>query len=115
MTSTARREGDHYVLNGIKWFVSNAPVADVFVTFARTSERGSAQQQLSAFLVTADLPGVTKVRDFAKLGLRSTPMGAVQFSDVPVPADNLIGKEAPATRSSAQPSSGNGHLSSPAM
>jgi alkylation response protein AidB-like acyl-CoA dehydrogenase len=93
MTSTARREGDHYVLNGTKWFVSNAPVADVFVTFARTSERGSAQQQLSAFLVTTDLPGVTKVRDFAKLGLRSTPMGAVQFSETPVPAENLIGQE----------------------
>jgi alkylation response protein AidB-like acyl-CoA dehydrogenase len=93
MTAVARRDGDHYVLNGTKWFVSNAPVADVFVTFARTSERGSAQQQLSAFLVTADLPGVTKVRDFDKLGLRSTPMGAVRFSDTPVPAENLIGNE----------------------
>jgi alkylation response protein AidB-like acyl-CoA dehydrogenase len=93
MTTTARRDGDDYVLTGEKWFVSNAPVADVFIVFARTGGDRSPQEQLSAFIVTADLPGVTKIKEFDKLGLRTTPMGAVRFEDVRVPAANLLGPE----------------------
>jgi alkylation response protein AidB-like acyl-CoA dehydrogenase len=93
MRTTARREGDMYVLDGEKWFVSNAPVADVFVVFARTGGERSAQEQLSAFLVTADLPGVRISREFDKLGLRTTPMGAVRFEGTPVPVENRLGGE----------------------
>jgi alkylation response protein AidB-like acyl-CoA dehydrogenase len=93
MTTTADRDGDRYVLNGEKWFVSNAPVADVFVVFARTGGGRSAQEQLSAFIVTADLPGVSVAHEFDKLGLRTTPMGAVRFDNTPVPAENLLGRE----------------------
>ncbi|MGH3761090.1 acyl-CoA dehydrogenase family protein [Actinophytocola sp.] len=93
MSTTARRDGDDYVLRGTKCFVSNGPVADVFVVLARTGdEADSAQDGLSAFLVTADLPGVRTVRELAKLGLRSTPMGVVEFDDVVVPAANLLGR-----------------------
>jgi len=91
--TTAERHGDHYVLRGTKWFVSNGPAADVFVVLARTGGGDRTQEGLSAFLVTADLPGVDRSREFAKLGLRSTPMGAVEFDDTPVPAANLIGRE----------------------
>jgi alkylation response protein AidB-like acyl-CoA dehydrogenase len=90
--ATAQRDGDVYRLRGTKWFISNAPVADIFVVLARTGRAGG-QGSLSAFLVTTDLPGVGKVREFSKLGLRTTPMGAVEFDDVPVPAVNLIGCE----------------------
>lgn len=89
----AVRDGDRYLLNGTKWFISNGPVADVFVVLARTGEPGRGQDGLSAFLVTADLPGVSRDREFGKLGLRTTPMGAVAFEDTPVPAENLIGRE----------------------
>ncbi|MFC7549672.1 acyl-CoA dehydrogenase family protein [Plantactinospora sp. GCM10030261] len=93
MITTARRDGDHYVLDGEKWFVSNAPVADVFVVLARTGGARSAQEQLSAFLVTADLPGVRRVRDFDKLGLRTAPMGVVAFDSTQVPVENRLGGE----------------------
>jgi len=93
LRTVAERDGDRYLLRGTKWFVSNGPEADVFVVLARTGGRGGPQNELSAFLVTADLPGVKKVRDFAKLGLRTTPMGEIEFDDVPVPAANLIGRE----------------------
>ncbi|GAA3971197.1 acyl-CoA dehydrogenase family protein [Actinomadura viridis] len=104
LRTTAVRDGDHYVLDGTKWFVSNGPVADVFVVLARTggetggaagggAGRGRAQDALSAFLVTADLPGVHRTREFTKLGLRSTPMGAVEFDGARVPAGNLLGRE----------------------
>jgi hypothetical protein len=93
LQTTARRDADHYLLRGTKWFISNAPVADVFLTLARTGGGGSAQDQLSAFLVSADLPGVRKTREFSKLGMRTCPMGVVELEDTPVPAENLIGRE----------------------
>jgi alkylation response protein AidB-like acyl-CoA dehydrogenase len=91
LRTTASREGDAYVLRGTKWFISNGPVADIFVVLARTGDAG--QEGLSAFVVTADMPGVRKGRSFTKLGLRSTPMGAVEFDSARVPAANLIGRE----------------------
>ncbi len=94
LRTTARRDGEHYLLRGTKWFVSNGPVADLFVVLARTGDPGAgAQDALSAFLVPGDLPGIDRTREFAKMGLRTTPMGAVEFDDVPVPAQNLIGRE----------------------
>lgn len=93
LRTTAERDGDHYRLRGTKCFVSNGPVADVFVTLARTGDRGRAQDGLTAFLVTADLPGVDRTRELSKMGLRTTPMGVVEFDDVRVPAANVLGRE----------------------
>lgn len=93
LATVAERDGDHYRLRGTKCFVSNGPEADIFVVLARTGGDGGPQNELSAFLVTADLPGVRKTREFAKMGLRTTPMGAIEFDDAPVPAANLIGRE----------------------
>jgi alkylation response protein AidB-like acyl-CoA dehydrogenase len=93
IATTAHRAGDNYVLRGTKCFVSNAPVADVLVVIARTgAATGRTQDGLSAFLVTADMPGL-RTRELSKLGLRTTPMGVVEFDDVLVPAANLIGRE----------------------
>jgi alkylation response protein AidB-like acyl-CoA dehydrogenase len=80
------------VLEGTKWFISNGPVANLFVVFARTGE-GRRQDALTTFLVSDDLPGVSRPREFAKLGLRTTPMGAVEFHDCRVPAANVLGSE----------------------
>jgi len=93
LATTARRDGDGYRLHGTKCFISNGPVADVFVTLARTGDEGRAQNQLSAFIVTSDMPGVVKKREPLKMGLRTTPMGVVEFDGTPVSADNLLGRE----------------------
>ncbi|MGW1895272.1 acyl-CoA dehydrogenase family protein [Streptomyces sp. NPDC002004] len=93
LTTSARREGDGYRLHGTKCFISNGPVADVFVVLARTGDGGRAQNQLSAFIVTGDLPGVVKKRELPKMGLRTTAMGVVEFDGTPVPAENLLGRE----------------------
>ncbi|EIE99120.1 acyl-CoA dehydrogenase family protein [Saccharomonospora glauca] len=94
MKTTAERHGDTYVLRGTKTFISNAPVADVFLTFARTgSEDSPAAGALSAFVVTADLPGFRVSRSWEKAGLRSTEMGQVEFDECRVPAANLLGAE----------------------
>lgn len=94
LRTTARRDGDHYLLSGTKWFISNGPIANVFVVLARTGgDRERAQDGLSAFLVTTDLPGLNTAQTFTKMGLRTAPMGAIEFNDVPVPAEDLIGRE----------------------
>ncbi|MFF3941714.1 acyl-CoA dehydrogenase family protein [Streptomyces phaeofaciens] len=93
LTTAAQRDGDGYRLHGTKCFISNGPVADVFVTLARTGGAGGPQNQLSAFLVTADMPGVVKKHELSKMGLRTTPMGIVEFDGTPVPAANLLGRE----------------------
>ncbi|MFE1228313.1 acyl-CoA dehydrogenase family protein [Streptomyces sp. NPDC058745] len=93
MSTTAVRDGDGYRLHGTKCFISNGPVADVFVTFARTGDGVGTQNRLSAFVVTADMPGVVKKRELPKMGLRTTPMGVLEFDGTPVPAANLLGRE----------------------
>ena len=93
LTTRARRDGNSYRLHSTKCFISNGPVADVFIVLARTGDGGRTQNQLSAFLVTADMPGVVKTREQPKMGLRTTPMGVVEFDGTPVPSANLLGRE----------------------
>jgi alkylation response protein AidB-like acyl-CoA dehydrogenase len=92
--TTARRDGDAYVLDGTKCFISNGPVADLLVVFARTGDENTAPQRaLSAFLVPANTPGFSVVRQIGKAGLRATPMGELRFENCRVPAANLLGGE----------------------
>jgi L-prolyl-PCP dehydrogenase len=94
LRTTARRDGDDYVLDGTKCFISNGPVADLFVVFARTGDDNTAPQRaLSAFLVAADTPGFAVVRQIGKAGLRATPMGELRFEHCRVPVANLLGGE----------------------
>ena len=93
MRTLARRDGNTYVLNGAKRFITNAPYADVFLLIARTdaSERGA--RGLSAFLVEADTPGLTRRQADEKMGLHGNDTGDVIFEDCRIPATNLIGEE----------------------
>ncbi|NEQ95263.1 MAG: acyl-CoA dehydrogenase [Cyanothece sp. SIO2G6] len=93
METTAIRHGDYYLLNGTKTFISNAPVGDVYVTFARTNLEVGVQQGISAFIIHKDLPGLTIEKEWEKSGLRTAPMGELVFQDCKVPADHLLGKE----------------------
>ena len=89
-TSAEVHEGG-FVLNGTKTYITNAPVADVFVVFASTDpDRGWAG--ITAFLVDRSLPGVDVGPPFDKLGLHTSPMGEIHFDDVVVDADAVLGR-----------------------
>ena len=92
LRTTARLDGDCYVLNGTKTFVSNAPVADVFVVFT-TIDRSLGSLGLTAFLVERDTPGFRVGRPLEKMGLRTSLMAELIFEDCRVPVENRIGRE----------------------
>jgi len=92
LRTTARLDGDSYVLNGTKTFVSNAPVADVFVVFT-TVDRSLGSLGLTAFLVERDTPGFRVGRPLEKMGLRTSLMAELIFEDCRVPVKNRIGRE----------------------
>lgn len=90
--ATARREGDHYVLNGLKRFITNAPVADVFTVIARTQEGTRRHAGLTAFLVERG-PGLRTGEPYRKMGQAGSPVSDVVFEDCRVPAANVIGEK----------------------
>ncbi len=88
----AERQGDHYVLNGSKLFITNGPVADILLVYAKTSpEKGS--HGISAFIVEKEYPGFSVVRKLDKMGMRGSPTGELALENVRVPVGNLVGKE----------------------
>jgi len=90
--TTAVRDGDDWVLNGNKIWITNGGIADYFTVFAKT---GSADDrgQLSAFIVTRDMAGVTSGPHEDKMGIRASSTTTVHFENVRVPATNLLGEE----------------------
>jgi alkylation response protein AidB-like acyl-CoA dehydrogenase len=92
LRTRAERQGDHYVLNGTKLYITNAPVSDVVLVFA--ADPGQARLAgISAFLVDKGTPGFTVTRSLEKMGLRTSPMGEVVLTDCLVPAGNRLGPE----------------------
>jgi alkylation response protein AidB-like acyl-CoA dehydrogenase len=91
MRTRAVRDGDDYVLNGSKAFVSNGPVAGLFTVYARTSDR-PGPLSVTAFLVERDTPGLRVGAPVAKLGLRTSPLGELSFEDCRVPASRVLGR-----------------------
>jgi alkylation response protein AidB-like acyl-CoA dehydrogenase len=92
MRSSARREGDEYVLNGSKRFITNAGVAGLYVVFAKT-DPGSGHSGISAFLVESEAAGLEVGRIEPKMGIKGSTTGEVFLNDCRVPAGNLIGGE----------------------
>ncbi|MCL2555087.1 MAG: acyl-CoA dehydrogenase family protein [Actinomycetia bacterium] len=92
LATTARPDGDVYVLDGVKSFASNAPLADVFVTYA-TTDPALGFFGISAFAVPRDLPGITVTGPMAKMGLHGCAAGRVEFTGCRVPARYLLGAE----------------------
>jgi alkylation response protein AidB-like acyl-CoA dehydrogenase len=90
MQSTAKLEGDKYILNGRKCFITNSHVSDTWVIIARTGEGGKG---LSAFIVEKDFPGAKLGRKENKVGLRGANTGELAFQDCEVPKGNLLGSE----------------------
>ena len=89
--TTARREGDAYVINGAKRFISNAGLADFYTVFARTGTREDGRAELSAFVVGARIPGFS-VRERTEL-IAPHPIGEIEFADCRVPAEEMLGRE----------------------
>lgn len=92
MRTRAERDGDSYVLNGAKTFVSNAPVADLFVAYA-TVKPSLGAMGITAFIVERDTPGLTVTQHLDKMGLRTSPMAEVLFDNCRIPVTQRLGRE----------------------
>ena len=90
--TTAELDGDFYILNGSKIFITNAPKADVYIVFAVTTP-GIGTRGISAFIVEKGWEGFTYGEHYDKLGIRSSSTAELIFSNVKVPKENLLGKE----------------------
>jgi len=92
MRTEARLDGDEYVLNGGKRFITNAGVAHVYTVFAKTDPE-AGHSGISAFAVEADSPGFEVGRIEPKMGIKGSTTGEIFFNDLRIPADNLLGEE----------------------
>lgn len=92
LKTTAKKNGDHYILNGSKTFITNALQADFLTLLARTSDE-PGYHSFSLFVVPTDLPGYSVSKKLDKLGMRSSDTGELYFDNMKIPAENLIGIE----------------------
>lgn len=90
--TSAVKQGDHYVLNGSKTFITNGQMADVVIVVAKTDPSGGAKGT-SLFIVEADTPGFSKGKNLKKIGMKAQDTSELFFDDVKVPAENLLGQE----------------------
>ncbi len=92
MATTAVRDGDHYVVNGRKLFITNGPIADLCLLYVKTDPaRGS--QGITALIVEMDSPGVTVAQKLKKMGFRGSQTAELAFDDCRVPVENVVGRE----------------------
>jgi isovaleryl-CoA dehydrogenase len=97
MKLSARREGDHYLLNGTKMWITNGPDADVYVIYAKTDpEAGS--KGITAFIVERDFPGFSRSPKLDKLGMRGSNTCELVFENCPVPVENVMRREGDGVR-----------------
>ncbi len=89
----AARDGDDYVLNGSKRFITHGSVANLLTVFALTDPEAGGRKGMSAFIVETDTPGFAAPRVEHKMGIRGSPTAELTFDDVRVPAANRIGEE----------------------
>jgi len=92
MATTARRDGDHYVLNGRKLYITNGPVADILLVYAKT-DKAQGAKGISAFVVERGTPGFGVAQKLDKMGFRGSTTAELVFDDCRVPAANLVGEE----------------------
>jgi alkylation response protein AidB-like acyl-CoA dehydrogenase len=90
--TTAKRDGDHWVINGSKTWITNAPVADFFTVLCQT-DKTKKLRGLNFFLVERDTPGLYVSKKFDKLGTRATEISELAFTDVRIPLKNRLGEE----------------------
>lgn len=86
----AKKNGDHYLLNGTKMWITNAQYADIAYVYTRT---GDERKNLSTFIVEKGMPGFSVGKPIHKMGMRASPTGELVFENAQVPASNLVGQE----------------------
>jgi alkylation response protein AidB-like acyl-CoA dehydrogenase len=91
--TTARRDGDHFVINGAKTFITGGINAGLVIVVARTSQPEDRRQGLSLFVVRDGTPGFAKTRNLDKLGMKYADTAELSFADVVVGADDMLGEE----------------------
>ena len=94
MKTTVRRDGDHYILNGSKTFITNGPYADVLIVYAKLDD-GSADRRnrpVLTFVLDAGMEGLTQGKPFKKMGMMSSPTGELFFDNVRLSPDRLLGE-----------------------
>lgn len=92
LATRAEKRGDRYILNGNKMFITNGPIADVAVVYAKTGKE-AAHAGISAFIVEKGTPGFSSGKDLIKMGVRSSHTSELIFEDCEIPGENLIGQE----------------------
>ncbi|MCD6077900.1 MAG: acyl-CoA dehydrogenase [Ramlibacter sp.] len=92
LTTTATKQGDHYVLNGVKQFITSGKNGQLAVVIAVT-DKGAGKRGMSAFLVPTDTPGYVVARLEEKVGQHSSDTAQINFEDCRIPAENLVGEE----------------------
>ncbi len=92
MRTTARRQGDHYILSGAKLYITNGPVADVILLYAKT-DKDAGNRGISAFMVETSSPGFKVAQKLVKMGFRGSPTAELVLEDCRVPVENLVGEE----------------------
>ncbi len=110
LTTTARLDGDNWVIDGLKRYITNAPAADVFMVFARTDPQAPPGKGIGVFVVPAHTDGVTVAARDHKMGQAGAWTADVAFADVRVPANALVGEAAQAGYATAMRSLAHGRL-----
>jgi len=93
MKIRADRDGDNYILNGSKMWITNGPGADTMIIYAKTDTKCKPSHGVTAFLVDGNSPGFSVAQRLDKLGMRASPTGELVFEDVVVPKENILGGE----------------------
>lgn len=93
LRTMAVRDGDEYVINGSKMFISGAGSTELLIVMARTGSQESGPSGISAFAIPADLPGIEYGKNEEKMGWNSQPTRAITFENLRIPADHLLGEE----------------------
>ena len=92
MRTRAVKKGDRYILDGTKMFITNGPVADVVVVYAKTDPKAH-HKGITAFIVEKGMPGFSTGKSLKKMGVRGSPTGELIFEEMEVPAENVLGEE----------------------
>ncbi len=92
ITTRAARRGDRWVLNGAKMFITNGPIADLLLVYAKT-DKDAAHAGISAFIVEKDAPGFSAGKPLTKMGVKASPTSELFFEDCEIPLENLVGGE----------------------
>jgi alkylation response protein AidB-like acyl-CoA dehydrogenase len=93
MRTNAKKEDDHYILNGEKRFITNGGEADYLLVFAITNTKVHAHQGMTAFLIEKTMPGFKHVKDYELMGNRGAKSAHLVFNDIKVPKENIVGPE----------------------